>query len=126
MTLKAATRLAAVVGPCSILVWGLVACASVAVTNDALEDRTSRALGLEKGQYTISDRVDEGTGTRYLVQTKSAKKFSCTVGGSFSVMGRVVSDAICTEMNRPAGAAPAPSNSSNSNCNALLRAAGKC
>jgi hypothetical protein len=40
----------AAVGLCSTAVLSLVACASVAVTNDALEDRTSRALGLEKGQ----------------------------------------------------------------------------
>jgi hypothetical protein len=124
MTLSVVTRLVAALGLCSSVVLGLAACASAAVTSDALEDRTSRALGLDKGQYTISDRVDEGTSTRYMVLAKSGKKFSCTVGGSFNVMGRVVSDAICTEMNRPAGAAPVPSNSSN--CNALLKAAGKC
>jgi hypothetical protein len=108
----------------TVLLLTLGACASVAVTADALEDRTSRALGLERGQFTISDRVDEGTGTRYMVQTKAGRRHSCTVGGSFSVTGRVVSDAICTEMGKPAGAANSSPN--NTNCNALLRAAGKC
>jgi hypothetical protein len=102
----------------------LAGCASAAVTSDALEDRTSRALGLEKGQYTISDRQDDGTATRYMVSTKSGKRFSCTVGGSFNVMGRVVSDAICTEMGRPAGSTNSGTN--NPSCNALLKAAGKC
>jgi hypothetical protein len=102
----------------------LAGCASAAVTSDALEDRTSRALGLEKGQYTISDRQDDGTATRYMVSTKSGKRYSCTVAGSFSVTGRVVSDAICTEMGRPAGSTNSGTN--NPNCNALLKAAGKC
>jgi hypothetical protein len=123
MTFNTLPRWVALGGQGTMAVLALAACASTVVTSDALDDRTSRALGLDKGQYTISDRVDEGGTTRYMVQAKSGKKFSCAVGGTFSVMGRVVTDAVCTEMNRPAGAAQSPS---NANCNALLRAAGKC
>ncbi len=120
-------RLATAVTSAALLL-ALGACASAAVTSDALEDRTSRALGLERGQFTISERVDEGTATRYAVLAKSGRRYNCTVGGSFNVLGRVVSDAICTEMGKPAGAAnSAPTGAPNTaTCNALLRAAGKC
>ena len=34
-------------------------CASVAVSNDAIEQNTAFALGVPKGTFTISDRVDD-------------------------------------------------------------------
>jgi hypothetical protein len=74
----------------------LSGCASMAVTDDAIVDRTSRALGVDKGTFTIADRVDEGTATRYVAKTRSGD-YNCTIGGSFSVIGRVVSDAICNK-----------------------------
>ncbi len=73
------------------------ACASVAVTDQAVVDRTAFALGLDKSAFTISNRVDEGTTTRYSVRTKSGQDFNCFVGGSISVIGRSVSEAICTK-----------------------------
>ncbi|MFT3664070.1 hypothetical protein [Piscinibacter sp.] len=72
-------------------------CASIAVTDDALVDRTAFALGLAKGDFTISNRSDEGTTTRYSVRTKAGQDFNCFVGGSISVLGRSVSEAICTK-----------------------------
>ncbi len=72
-------------------------CASIAVTDEALVDRTAFALGLAKGDFTISNRVDEGTTTRYSVKSKSGQEFNCFVGGSIGVLGRVVSEAICTK-----------------------------
>jgi hypothetical protein len=72
-------------------------CASLAVTDDAIADRTAFALGLNKGDFTISNRNDEGTTTRYAVRTKSGQDYNCFVGGSFSVLGRSVSEAICTK-----------------------------
>ncbi len=71
-------------------------CASVAVTDQAIVDRTAFALGLDKTAFTISNRVDEGTTTRYAVKTKAGQDYNCFVGGSFSVVGRSVSEAICT------------------------------
>jgi hypothetical protein len=106
------------------LLLALGACASGGITPETLEDRTSRALGLERGQFTISERVDESTVTRYMVLAKSGRRHSCTVGATFSLTGRIVTDAICTEMGKPAGAANSSPN--NAHCNALLRAAGKC
>lgn len=72
-------------------------CASIAVTDDAIVDRTGFALGLNKGDFTVSNRVDEGTTTRYSVRTKSGQEFNCFLGGSFSVLGRTVSEAVCTK-----------------------------
>ena len=71
-------------------------CASIAVTEEALVERTAFALGLAKGDFTISNRVDDGTTTRYSVKAKSGQEFNCFVGGSISVLGRVVSEAVCT------------------------------
>jgi hypothetical protein len=100
-----------------------VGCASVAVSNEAIEQNTAHTLGLEKGMFTISDRVDDGVKTSYSVKTNTGKKYSCYVTGTVSVMGRVVSDAMCNEVGKPSkpttGRSGAP-------CNALLKAAGKC
>lgn len=76
-------------------------CASIAVTDEAIVDRTAFALGLAKGDFTISNRTDEGTTTRYSVRTKSGQEFNCYVGGSISVMGRTVSEALCTRKGEP-------------------------
>jgi hypothetical protein len=76
-------------------------CASLAVTDEAIVDRTAFALGLAKGDFTISNRTDEGTTTRYFVKTKSGQEFNCFVGGSISVLGRVVSEAVCTRRGEP-------------------------
>lgn len=72
-------------------------CASIAVTDEALVDRTAFALGLAKGDFTISNRTDEGTTTRYSVRSKAGQEFNCFVGGSISVLGRTVSEAVCTK-----------------------------
>lgn len=72
-------------------------CASIAVTDEALVDRTAFALGLAKGDFTISNRTDEGTTTRYSVRSKAGQEFNCFVGGSIGVLGRTVSEAICTK-----------------------------
>ena len=77
-------------------------CASVAVTDQAIVDRTAFALGLEKTAFTISNRVDEGTTARYAVKTKAGQDYNCFVGGSFSVVGRSVSEAVCTRKGEPA------------------------
>ena len=85
----------------SLLACALTACASLAVKDEAIVDRTAFALGLNKGDITISQRVDEGTTTRYSVRTRSGQDYNCFVGGSFSVMGRSVSEAICTRKGEP-------------------------
>ncbi len=76
-------------------------CASLAVTDQAIVDRTAFALGVDKQAFTISNRADEGTTTRYNVRLKSGQEYSCFVGGSISVIGRSVSDAVCTKKGEP-------------------------
>ncbi len=85
-----------------LVVVGMLGCASVAVSNDALVDRTAFALGLAKSDFTISQRVDEGTTTRYQVRTRAGQEFNCFVGGSISVIGPSVSEAICSRKGEPA------------------------
>ncbi|MBU7571893.1 MAG: hypothetical protein KAF64_00960 [Hydrogenophaga sp.] len=76
-------------------------CASMAVTDEAIVDRTAFALGLERNAFTVSNRVDEGTTTRYAVRTKSGQEYGCFVGGSFNVLGRSVSEAVCSRKGAP-------------------------
>lgn len=102
----------------------LVGCASVAVTDDALVQRTAFALGLDSKDFTISNRADDGTTTRYQVRTRVGRQYNCFVGGSISVLGRSVSEAVCTETGREGSARPAAATPGG--CNALLKAAGKC
>jgi hypothetical protein len=85
----------------AVLSMALSGCASVAVTDQAIVDRTAFALGLDKSAFTISNRVDEGTTTRYAVKTKAGQDYNCFVGGSFSVLGRTVSEAVCTRKGEP-------------------------
>jgi len=107
-----------------VVLAGLVTgCASVAVTNDAIEKNTAFALGIEKGTFTISNREDDGVKSTYLVSTNAGKKYTCYVTGTVSVVGRVVSDAVCNETGK--SAKPATGTTTKS-CNALLKAAGKC
>ena len=101
-------------------------CASVAVSNDAIEQNTAAALGLDKGSFTISNRVNEGVKSSYAVKTNTGKQYSCYVTGSVSVTGRVVSDAICNEAGKSVKQAASSNNSGSASCNALLKAAGKC
>lgn len=86
----------------AVVVLLIAGCASVAVSNDAIVDRTAFALGLAKSDFTVSQRVDEGTTTRYQVRTKTGQEFNCFVGGSISVIGPSVSEAICTRKGETA------------------------
>ena len=107
-----------------VVLAGLVTgCASVAVTNDAIEKNTAFTLGLEKGTFTISNRENDGVKSTYLVNTNAGKKYTCYVTGTVSVVGRVVSDAVCNEVGKPAKQVSVTTTQS---CNALLKAAGKC
>jgi len=100
-------------------------CASVAVSNDAIEQNTATALGLAKGAFTVSDRVDDGIKSSYSVKTNTGKRYSCYVTGTVSYMGRQVSDPICTEVGKAGKQAPS-TGAAGGSCNALLKAAGKC
>lgn len=114
----------------AVLACALVAgCAAQAVSDDAIQTNTSRALGLPPSAFVISDRADSGVQTTYTARTQGGRTYSCYVTGGVSVTGRVVSDAICQEMRQtdaPARGAPARRAAPDPACNALLRAAGRC
>ena len=98
-------------------------CASVVVSNDAIEQRTALALGLAPGSFAIFGRVDDGVKVSYTVKAKSGKHYSCYVTGGVSVMGRMVSDPVCNELEK---SLKQEVKNSSSSCNALLKAADKC
>lgn len=75
----------------------LSACASVIVSDDAVVDRTAFALGLNKGDFTISNRVNEGASARYAVRTKSGQEFNCFLGSTLSILGGGVTEAVCNK-----------------------------
>ncbi len=77
-------------------------CASIAVTDDAIVERTAFALGLSKSDFTVNNRVNEGATTRYNVRTKSGQEYSCFIGGSIGLLGRAVSEAVCSKKGEPA------------------------
>ncbi|MES2684471.1 MAG: hypothetical protein V4650_13210 [Pseudomonadota bacterium] len=78
------------------------ACASFAVTDQKLQQNTAFALGLEKEDFTISDRFDEGLKTTYTTKTAAGKQYNCYVMGTVGVTGRNVSDAMCNEKGKAA------------------------
>ena len=80
----------------------LAGCASVAITDDKITERTALALGLNAGSFTVHDRQDEATVSRYVVKTRNGDQYNCYVGGAVSLMGRIVSDAVCTKRGEPA------------------------
>lgn len=111
----------------AILLAASSGCASVAVTSDSIEERTAFALGIGTQDFTISDRVDSGVRTDYRVQTRDGARYACYVTGIISVIGRNISDAICSRQGAATEAAkPADAGSAPASCNALLKAAGKC
>jgi hypothetical protein len=121
------SRYRAVVVSVSVITAVVTGCASVAVSNDAIVDRTAFALSLDKSAFTISNRVDDGVRSSFSVKTNAGKNYNCYVGGSISVVGRVVSDAICNEVGVAGGAVkPAGAAAPAANCNALLKAANRC
>lgn len=106
----------------AVLVGG---CASVAVTDDAIQRNTAVTLGVDSGALTISDRENDGVKTTYVAKTVNGRTYNCYVTGTVSVVGRVVSDAVCTEL-RKSSPGKATQAEKAPTCNALLKAAGKC
>jgi hypothetical protein len=100
---------------------GLAGCASMVIKEEDIVKKTEFALSLDKSNFTISDRADQGVQTTYKVTTKSGKRYNCNVDGSFSFgTGKIVSDAVCSEIGKPA------KSTSDASCNALQKATGKC
>lgn len=75
----------------------ITGCASIAVTDQAIVDRTASALALSKNDFTISNSVDDGVTTRYQVRAKTGQNYNCLVSGSIGLLGRAVSEAVCSK-----------------------------
>jgi hypothetical protein len=119
----------------------LAGCAAT-ITQDGLEQRTAQALGRSVGQFTISERSEE-TGGRinYTVNTRDGTAYRCYLYGATGFQkamsfGQIPhSDAICTAIvggpgrsghQGPAAAGQPARSPGDGDCNALLRAAGRC
>ena len=124
----------------------LTGCAST-LDQAGLEQRTGQAIGRTAGQFTITDRQEE-TGGRinYTVNTRDGATYRCYVYGATGFQKAMSfgqtphSDAICTAMvgsksgsSSPAAPAPAAATApaargrnASPECNALLKAAGRC
>jgi hypothetical protein len=118
----------------------LAGCAAT-ISQDGLEQRTGQAIGRTVGQFTITDRSEEGGGRiNYTVNTRDGAAYRCYLYGATGLQNAVTfgqtphSDAICTAMaigqtgtgNERAVATGQPGRSTGGACNALLRAAGRC
>lgn len=138
-----------------VLLWAAPAVAALALLSGCastldqrgLEQRTAQAIGRSVGQFSITDREEE-TGGRinYTVNTLDGMAYRCYLYGATGFQKAMSfgqtphSDAICTAMaasksgtSSPAAAAPAAATapaargrSASPECNALLKAAGRC
>ena len=118
----------------------LAGCAAT-ISQDGLEQRTAQAIGRSVGQFAITDRSEEAGGRiNYTVNTRDGAAYRCYLYGATGLQKAMSfgqtphSDAICTAMAGGNGgggsqgpAAPGQSGpGTGGNCNALLRAAGRC
>lgn len=119
----------------------LTGCAST-LDQDGLEQRTAQAIGRPVGQFSITDRQEEAGGRiTYTVNTRDGASHRCYLYGAtgfqkvMSFGQTPHSDAICTALMgsqghssnpAPAAATEQRGRSAGKECNALLRAAGRC
>lgn len=114
----------------------LAGCAAT-INQQGLEQRTGQAIGRDSGQFTITDRSEE-TGGRinYTVNTRDGATYRCYMYSATGFQKAMSfgqtpnSDAICTPMVGGKPRAPASGGQggkpAGAECNALLRAAGRC
>jgi hypothetical protein len=118
----------------------LTGCAAT-INQDGLEQRTAQAIGRSVGQFAITDRSEEAAGRiNYTVNTRDGVAYRCYLVAATGFQKAMTfgqmphSDAICTAMvggktgsgnQGPAATGPSGRNT-GADCNALLRAAGRC
>ena len=113
----------------------LAGCAATSVPQDKLAQRTATAIGRDVGSFTIANQqMEDGGRLNYTVTAQDGAAYQCYIYEAPGVlkvtslgMAPTTSDAICTPRatGRSAGVA-ARQAPANPNCNALLKAAGKC
>lgn len=110
----------------------LSACAAT-IDDSGIEQRTSLAIGRDVGSFTISERSEE-TGGRinYTAKARDGAVFKCYLYSATGFQRAMTfgqtphSDAICTAFGKGGGAAPVAPGAAGGQCNALLKAAGRC
>lgn len=133
---------------CAAALLSLTGCAAIdkATTSEAtLLDKAELATGIEASQLSVVPGSVQGTldAVEYKVQTKKGRVYRCY----YTSMVAVKSDALCTAISKDGQAQKAaktqkalkkttetqkttkqskPATESSSECNALLRAAGRC
>jgi hypothetical protein len=142
--MKSSTRPALWLAAPAVAALALLAGCASTLDQRGLEQRTGQAIGRSVGQFTITDREEE-TGGRinYTVNTLDGMTYRCYLYGATGFQKAMSfgqtphSDAICTAMatsksgrsSPAAAAAPAPAahgRNASPECNALLKAAGRC
>jgi len=145
--MKSSTRPALLWAAPAIAALALLSGCASTLDQRGLEQRTAQAIGRSVGQFSITDREEE-TGGRinYTVNTLDGMAYRCYLYGATGFQKAMSfgqtphSDAICTAMvtsksggSSPAAAAPAAATapaargrSASPECNALLKAAGRC
>lgn len=86
------------------------------VSDQKLKERAAFALGTNAEAITISNRSNEGLRINFTATT-GKRSSQCYVTSTPSVIGVVTSDAICSGGGAHKG---------EGQCNALLKAAGRC
>src|SRR3546814_20395081 len=67
---------------------------------DKVQSRTADALGLETGDFPVSDLEKAGVATRYRVTNNSGETYSCYVTSPSGFFGFLSGGASCSEARR--------------------------
>lgn len=109
----AATSVALFLNGCGMVSSGIT-------SEDSYLDRAESAIGIDKSQLTLDkDSVKGGIdAVNFDVYDKKGNRYKCY----FTSAVAITSDALCTKISKDGTATPA----NKGNCNALLKAAGRC
>lgn len=114
------------------LLSALFGCAAT-IDQGGIEQRTSLAIGREVGSFTISERgEDTGGRINYTVKSRDGAVHKCYLYSATGFQRAMSfgqtphSDAICTAFGKPGASTSAPAAPGSGQCNALLKAAGRC
>ncbi|MCK0513547.1 hypothetical protein MXE38_01465 [Anaerobiospirillum sp. NML120448] len=109
----AATSVALFLNGCGMVSQGIT-------SDDSYLDKAESAIGIDKSQLTLDkDSVKGGIdAVNFDVYDKKGNRYKCY----FTSAVAITSDALCTKISKDGTATPA----NKGNCNALLKAAGRC
>ena len=111
----AATSVALFLNGCGMVSQGIT-------SDDSYLDKAESAIGIDKSQLTLDkDSVKGGIdAVNFDVYDKQGNRYKCYFGSGLPVVYE--SSALCTKISKDGTATPA----NKGNCNALLKAAGRC